>query len=105
MSFADFSGADLSRCDFFFADVRSDFSGAKLVETKFFGADLTEANFTNANMQSANMTDAKITQAKFTSSQMQGAIGTNGRPWGFAVRPRASKKPWWKAWHSGSETA
>ena len=85
--------------------MRGDFSGAKMVETNFFGADLTEADFTKANMQSANMTDAKIARASFALTQMQGAIGTNGQPWGFAVRPRDSKKPWWKVWTSGSETA
>ena len=69
-----------------------------MVETKFFGADLTEADFTNADMQKANMTDAKIARATFTQTKMQGAIGTNGRPWGFTVQPRSSKKPWWKVW-------
>ena len=105
MNHSDFSGADLSKSDFFFAHMRGDFSGAKMVETNFFGADLTEADFTKANMQSANMTDAKIARASFALTQMQGAIGTNGQPWGFAVRPRDSKKPWWKVWTSGSETA
>ena len=65
--------------------MRGDFSGAKMVETNFFGADLTEADFTKANMQSANMTDAKIARASFALTQMQGAIGTNGQPWGFTA--------------------
>ena len=80
--------------------MRSDFSGAKMVGTNFFGADLTEADFTKANMQSANMTDARIARATFVLTQMQGAIGTNGEPWGFTVRPRATKKSWWKVWDS-----
>ena len=71
-----------------------------MVETKFFGADLSEANFTNANLQRANMTDAKISRAIFTLTKMQGTIGTNGQPWGFTVRSRVAKKPWWKVWHT-----
>ena len=42
------------------------------------------------------MTDAKIARATFAYTKMQGAIGTNGQPWGFTVRPKQEKKPWGK---------
>lgn len=100
-----FNGADLSKgnfsdADFFFAEARANFKGATLVSANLFGADLTTADFTQADLRKANMTDAKIARATFTYTKMEGSIGTNGRPWGFTVKPKEEKKAWWKVWNN-----
>ena len=102
INLADFGGADLSGADFFFAEARSKFENASLVGANLFGADLPQADFTRADLRKANMTDAKIARAVFTFAKMEGAIGTNGQPWGFAVRPKVAKKPWWKVWNGNA---
>ncbi len=90
------------KADFFFCELRSDFNNACLVEANLFGADLTQADFTKADLRKANMTDAKIARAVFAYAKMEGCIGTNGRPWGFTVRGKVEKKPWWKVWDNAA---
>ncbi len=100
---ANFSKADLTKADFFFSELRSDFTNAILYETNLFGADLTTADFTKADLRKANMTDCRIARAIFAYAKMEGCIGTNGQPWGFAVKAKSSKKPWWKVWESAND--
>ena len=102
INLADFSHCDLSGADLFFAELRSHFEGATLVGANLFGADLTQADFTRADLRKANMTDARIARAVFNFAKMDGAIGTNGQPWGFTVRPKTEKKPWWKVWNNAA---
>ena len=88
--------------DFFFAVARANFSYATLAHANLFGADLTTADFTHSDLRKATMTDAKITRAKFAYANLEGCIGTNGRPWGFTVKPKQSKKAWWKVWNNAA---
>ena len=55
-----------------------------------------------ADLRKADMTDAKIARATFTYAKMEGSIGTNGRPWGFTVKPAQGKKAWWKVWDNAA---
>ena len=71
------NGANLSKgkfdkADFFFCELKSDFTGASLMEANLFGADLTQADFTRADLRNANMTDARIARAIFAAAQMEG---------------------------------
>ncbi len=100
---ASFAKSDLTKADFFFAELRSDFSNAILFETNLFGADLTTADFTKADLRKAVMTDCRIARAIFAYAKMEGCVGTNGQPWGFAVKAKSSKKPWWKVWESAND--
>lgn len=100
-----FNGAELmkgnfSEADFFFAEMRCDMSGAKLIGANLFGADLTQADFSQADLRKANMTDAKIARAIFAYAKLEGCIGTNGKPWGFTVKPKTKKGAWWKVWNA-----
>ena len=97
---AQMTGGNFQKCDFFFAELRSDFQGADLRETNLFGADLTEADFTQADLRRANMTDATIIKAVFSYSKMKDSIGTKGQLWGYT--PKAEKKPWWQIWKSAA---
>jgi len=97
-----FANSNFKKVDFFFADLRGSFRSADLEGANMFGADLTGADFTNANLQKANMTDAKIARAIFAYAKMQGSIGTNGQPWGFAIKSKQDKKPWWKVWNDAT---
>ena len=98
----DMSKGNFSDADFFFAEARSKFDHAILVGANQFGADLTTADFTQADLRKADMTDAKIARATFTYAKMEGSIGTNGRPWGFTVKPAQEKKAWWKVWDNAA---
>lgn len=97
-----FANGNFKKVDFFFADLRGSFRSADLEGANLFGADLTGADFTSANLQKANMTDAKIARAIFAYAKMQGSIGTNGQPWGFAIKSKQEKKPWWKVWNDAT---
>ena len=96
MNDVDFTKANLSDASFFFAEARSNFEYATLVNTDLFNADLSHADFSHADLRKANMTDAKIHNATFTFAKMDGSTGTNGRPWGFTIKPKQAKRPWWK---------
>ena len=102
MNGADMMKGNFSDADFFFAEVRANFNNASLVSANLFGADLTQADFTQADLRKAVMTDAKIARAIFTYAKMEGSIGTNGRPWGFTVKPKEKKQPWWKVWNNAA---
>ena len=102
MNGANLNKAMLKQADFFFSELRSDFTNSCLVEANLFGADLTTADFTKADLRKANMTDARIARAVFAYAKMEGCIGTNGQPWGFTVKSKEAKRPWWKVWDNAA---
>ncbi len=99
---ANMTKGDFRKADFCFCELRADFKNAILVEANLFNADLTQADFTKADLRKANMTDAKIARAIFAYAKMEGCIGTNGRPWGFTVKGKEPKRPWWKVWNNAA---
>ena len=94
------SDACFDKADFFFCELRSNFTGSSLVEANLFGADMSNGDFTRCDLRKYVMTDAKILGAKFEYAKMQESIGTNGQPWGFTVKNTSAKKPWWQIWGS-----
>ncbi|MDG2185394.1 MAG: pentapeptide repeat-containing protein [Mariniblastus sp.] len=98
---ADFSEGNLDGTDFFFSELRSNFTAACLIGANLFGADMCNADFTRADLRKSIMTDCKILGAKFEYAKLQGSIGTNGHPWGFSSK-NLPKKQWWKIWSSAA---
>ena len=95
---ADLTGGCFDNADFFFCELRSNCTGASMVEANLFGADMSNADFTRADLRKSTMTDGKILGAKFEYAKMKDSIGTNGQPWGFTIKSTQPKRPWWQIW-------